>query len=347
MGAFKDFLSNQFGGIASAVGSVIVNERQIAANKQMQSAAQDFSASQAELNRQFQADQASTQYQRGVADMSAAGLNPALAYSQGGASAMSGSAATSTGGSVGTLENPVASYYAARQAKASTDLATASAAKARAEATNLDIRNAVERETALALREREIENLIADTKQKGESTANLVEERKNIVAQRDSIKAEIALKESQKSFTESQIKVQEQMYNKLHLEVEWLPKEKAAQIASLFASAKFSSASAEKAVGELKILGSELENYSFDHAKIMSYGDAMSLGISFAKGFNKAGGNFSLSKNSQVLVARDPDSGKLVILCEAASSAKDYKNTKRRKHYGTTEAYNDFLYQTE
>lgn len=52
-----------------------------------------FSAQQAELNRQFEADQAATQWQRGVKDMQAAGLNPALAYGQGGASAMSGAAA--------------------------------------------------------------------------------------------------------------------------------------------------------------------------------------------------------------------------------------------------------------
>lgn len=53
-----------------------------------------FAAEQAQLNRDFQAEQSSTQYQRGVADMQAAGLNPALAYGQGGATAMSGAAAT-------------------------------------------------------------------------------------------------------------------------------------------------------------------------------------------------------------------------------------------------------------
>lgn len=54
-------------------------------------------AAQASLNRDFQATQSGTSYQRAVKDMEAAGLNPMLAYSQGGA--------TTPGGAQAVMQN--------------------------------------------------------------------------------------------------------------------------------------------------------------------------------------------------------------------------------------------------
>jgi hypothetical protein len=50
-------------------------------------------ARQAQQQMDFQREMSSTSYQRGVSDMSAAGLNPMLAYSQGGASTPGGATA--------------------------------------------------------------------------------------------------------------------------------------------------------------------------------------------------------------------------------------------------------------
>lgn len=87
-------------------------------------------ARQAELNRQFQANQSATAYQTATKDMKAAGLNPMLAYSQGGAQAMSGSTAQMQTPTISDLSSGFSSAAQQLNAKKQleqTDLINASA----------------------------------------------------------------------------------------------------------------------------------------------------------------------------------------------------------------------------
>lgn len=93
------------GGMMGAAGQQQTNAKQMEFQNEQRYLSQLYNTAEAQKQRDWQQEMSSTAYQRAMADMRAAGLNPMLAYSQGGASTPSG-AAGSIGYSGTTLGNP-------------------------------------------------------------------------------------------------------------------------------------------------------------------------------------------------------------------------------------------------
>lgn len=96
--------SDFFNGIGAGIANSFTGDLDYQRNVEFAQAQMDFNSREAQLNRDFQERMSNTQYQRAAKDLAAAGLNPYLAYSQGGAGTPSGSVAGFSGHTSGRTD---------------------------------------------------------------------------------------------------------------------------------------------------------------------------------------------------------------------------------------------------
>lgn len=89
------------GNFFSSVRNLVSGDTDYARERELQDISNAFSASEAQKSRDFSERMSSTSYQRAINDMKAAGLNPALAISQGGASTPSSASASASSAHAG------------------------------------------------------------------------------------------------------------------------------------------------------------------------------------------------------------------------------------------------------
>lgn len=154
------------------------DEAQIARDQQM-----NFNSAESQKNRDFQANMRSTQYRTAVEDMKSAGLNPMLAYQNGGAGTPSGGQATASGTSASATNASAGSLHRMEN----TTQAGLNGAMAAAQIANTEAQTKVAEATAEKVKA-EVPNVQASTaKMKAElpkitaEIDKLVEEKDNLV----------------------------------------------------------------------------------------------------------------------------------------------------------------------
>lgn len=166
-----------------------------------------FNASEAAANRDFQAEMRRTQYQTAIGDLKAAGLNPMLAYRNGGAGTPPGSAA-SGGQASGTAASGSAASSGSMLRMENESAAGIQGALAAAQVAQMNSVTKVN-EVEARKKEAEIPNVEADTNLKTLTAENVKQQLPKIVEEIKNIKMDTLEKEERVTL----IRAQQQLTN--------------------------------------------------------------------------------------------------------------------------------------
>lgn len=289
--AFKSFFKWVGNGLSS-IGTRLTGSRLTGAERE----ANAFSAQQAQLARDYETQMSNTSYQRGVADMQAAGVNPALMYGQGAAGASTPSSPSPSSVNPADSEGPMGILNLIMSLKT----------------WQQDIKH---KSLENDLLESEIKNKDKDTEVKSNTINQIqqnIEESKSRVDnntvmykvyehQADYLKkqtdrydevvdSQIAMNMAKAGLDEKQQSVAEATYKRITEENKWISPINAAMVANYYATA-----------GKTK---EETRFIRFGQMKTVTASVARSMGVNVAKFF---GANGSYSETTPILIVPSED----------------------------------------